>query len=663
VAKRQNKAAQQSGKTKQRKGKLAMKAYRKAFCDQGIWWGRLAGLSVLLHMFIEAVGRKSVMEMVRYLVQRPVIFGINTLIILLPFTLIFLTRRKYFVTAVVAVIWAVAGIVNGFLLTFRTTPFTAADLRLVKYAWNMLPDYMSVFQMILAAIGIVLAVLACIWCYRKAPVDQKKVSWPLGLLTVAVSAGVVWGSARGAMETGILAVRFGNIGQAFKDYGFPYCFSNSLLNTGIAKPKTYDSETVEMIEKELFTEETYQLGGEKRPNIIMLQLESFFDPLQYRNYYFEKDPIPFFRYLKNHYPSGYLNVPSVGAGTANTEFECITGMNLDFFGPGEYPYKTVLQKTACESMAFDMKNLGYGAHAIHNNEGTFYDRYKVFSQLGFDTFTPIEYMYDVERNPTGWCRDEILVGEIVKTLDSTQTPDFVYTISVQGHGAYPDFEYYCEQIGEMDEFIRELVYTLNQRQEPTVLVMYGDHLPGFSWTAADMKNFSLFQTQYVVWNNFNLPKTHRTVESYQLAAWVLEMLDIHEGTMMRYHQGYLTGQAADKNRYLEDMEVLEYDILYGKQEIYEEDSPYESTDLQMGIMPVKVTDIVYKEPNLLIFGENFNEYSTVCLEEKQLDTMYVWPELIIVKDMDKKKYEKAKETLAVRQVGRDRIELGDAVMP
>ena len=122
----------------------------------------------------------------------------------------------------------------------------------------------------------------------------------------------------------------------------------------------------------------------------------------------------------------------MGAGTANTEFECITGMNLDFFGPGEYPYKTILQKTVCESMAFDMKELGYTSHAIHNNEGTFYDRHKVFAQLGFDTFTPIEYMYDIKRNPTGWCEDEILVDEIVKTLDSTKKQDFIYAISVQG---------------------------------------------------------------------------------------------------------------------------------------------------------------------------------------------------------------------------------------
>lgn len=126
--------------------------------------------------------------------------------------------------------------------------------------------------------------------------------------------------------------------------------------------------------------------------------------------------------------------------------------------------------------------------------------HKVFSQLGFDTFTPIEYMYNVERNPTGWCKDKILIGEIEKNLNSTDGPDFIYTISVQGHGAYPDFEYYCSQVSEMDQFIQNLVFALNRRKEPTVLIMYGDHLPGFSWEAADMKNNSLFQTQYVVWN-------------------------------------------------------------------------------------------------------------------------------------------------------------------
>lgn len=632
----------------------------KALKREAYWLGRSVMMSLLVNLFIESASRKSISAAVGYLVLHPVIFLLNGLIILLPYMLVFLTRRRYFVMAAVSVAWCCAGVVNGFLLTFRTTPFTAADLRLIKYALNMLTMYMTWWQIILAAAGIIGAVLACVWCYRKAPVIEKGLNLPVKVAVAAASLVVVIGTVSLAMGTGVLAIHFGNIGQAFRSYGFPYCFSVSLFHTGISKPKTYDVEIMTQIEKELSGEQAYTSIQGQKPNVIMLQLESFFDPLQYRNYEFQNDPVPFFRYLKDKYPSGYLSVPSVGAGTANTEFECITAMNLDFFGPGEYPYKTVLQKTSCESVAFDLKELGYGAHAIHNNEGTFYDRHKVFSQLGFDTFTPIEYMYNVERNPTGWCKDKILIGEIEKNLNSTDGPDFIYTISVQGHGAYPDFEYYCSQVSEMDQFIQNLVFALNRRKEPTVLIMYGDHLPGFSWEAADMKNNSLFQTQYVVWNNLGLPIVHRTVEAYQLASYVLEMLDIHEGTMVRYHQGYLTGQIGDKQQYLDDMKLLEYDILYGKHDIYEGNSPFQATNLHMGIDPIEVTKVVYEEPDLLIFGENFNEYSKVFLGDKQLETTYVWPELILVRDVARDTYRKEKDTLSVKQVGKDKVPLGEA---
>ena len=632
----------------------------KALKREAYWLGRSVMMSLLVNLFIESASRKSIFAAVGYLVLHPVIFLLNGLIVLLPYMLVFLTRRRYFVMAAVSVAWCCAGVVNGFLLTFRTTPFTAADLRLIKYALNMLTMDMTWWQIILAAAGIIGAVLACVWCYRKAPVIEKGLNLPVKVAVAAASLVVVIGTVSLAMGTGVLAIHFGNIGQAFRSYGFPYCFSVSLFHTGISKPKTYDVETMTQIEKELSGEQAYTSIQGQKPNVIMLQLESFFDPLQYRNYEFQNDPVPFFRYLKDKYPSGYLSVPSVGAGTANTEFECITAMNLDFFGPGEYPYKTVLQKTSCESVAFDLKELGYGAHAIHNNEGTFYDRHKVFSQLGFDTFTPIEYMYNVERNPTGWCKDKILIGEIEKNLNSTDGPDFIYTISVQGHGAYPDFEYYCSQVSEMDQFIQNLVFALNRRKEPTVLIMYGDHLPGFSWEAADMKNNSLFQTQYVVWNNLGLPIVHRTVEAYQLASYVLEMLDIHEGTMVRYHQGYLTGQIGDKQQYLDGMKLLEYDILYGKHDIYEGNSPFQATNLHMGIDPIEVTKVVYEEPDLLIFGENFNEYSKVFLGDKQLETTYVWPELILVRDVARDTYRKEKDTLSVKQVGKDKVPLGEA---
>ena len=287
--------------------------------ETGKWLARIGILSIVIHMIIESIGRKSVWQMVSYMGESPRVFLLNTLIIALPFALLFLTKRKCFVVAIVSLMWLAAGVVNGFLLTFRTTPFTAADFRLVKYGLNMITTYMTWPQIILAAAGCALAAAGCVMIWKKAPVAEGRVSYVKAVPIVAACAAVVLGSTAISMESGLVSVRFGNIGQAFKDYGFPYCFANSLFNTGISKPKTYDSETVAMIEDELVPENTYRLSENKTPNIIMIQLESFFDPLVYQNYSFEKDPIPYFRYLRKMYPSGYLKVPSVGAGTANTE--------------------------------------------------------------------------------------------------------------------------------------------------------------------------------------------------------------------------------------------------------------------------------------------------------------------------------------------------------
>ena len=134
---------------------------------------------------------------------------------------------------------------------------------------------------------------------------------------------------------------------------------------------------------------------------------------------------------------GLFYVPSIGAGTANTEFEVLSGMNLYHFGGGEYPYKTGVKNRTCESMAYARQSAGYSTHAIHNNNATFYSRDRVYANFGFETFTSLEYMHDVERNPLGWAKDFVLTEEILKALRSTEDRDLVFTVSVQPHGKYP----------------------------------------------------------------------------------------------------------------------------------------------------------------------------------------------------------------------------------
>ena len=81
------------------------------------------------------------------------------------------------------------------------------------------------------------------------------------------------------------------------------------------------------------------------------------------------------------------------------------------------------RQRTCESICYNLKELGYSTFAIHNHSGAFYDRNDVFAQLGFDVFSALEYMQDVTYTPRGWARDYVLQDEIMSALDSTDNQD------------------------------------------------------------------------------------------------------------------------------------------------------------------------------------------------------------------------------------------------
>ena len=349
------------------------------------------------------------------------------------------------------------------------------------------------------------------------------------------------------------------------------------------------------------------------------------------------------------YSSGYYKVPSVGAGTANTEFESITGMSMHYFGPGEYPYKGILEEETCESAAYVLKDLGYGTHAIHNNEANFYGRRRVFANLGFDTFTSSEYMSEQDdTNPNDWIRDRNLTKYILQAMESTEGPDYVYTISVQGHGDYPEepvledpkitvsgssteaqdnkWEYYCNQIYEMDQFIGELVNALSQLDEDVVLVMYGDHLPTMDLTVTDMKNRYLFQTQDVIWDNMRLKKQDKNLAAYQMAAEVMDRVGIHEGNVFRFHQARKNTQ-----NYQVDLEMLQYDILYGEQYVYGGKSPYEKTAMRLGVVDTQFDSIEkISEGRYYIRGANFTQSSYLEINGELVEATFIDENTLLV---------------------------------
>ena len=628
-------------------------------------------LSLAINLLIEILNRASLLEALKHVVTNPLVFIYNTLIVFLTLSIAFLVKRRLFVTTIVSVIWIGFAITNAVLLSMRVTPFTAVDLSLMDEAIPMINLYLAKWQIVLIILAAIVVVTIIVLLFIFAPKYKNRVARIRNAVCVVLLFGSILFLTSLGISTNALAKNFGNLADAYKDYGFVYCFTNSLVNTGIDKPKAYSEKKMEeLAEDTLTTTPEVEEDQKKTPNIIMIQLESLYDVTLMKDYTYSEDPLPNYHALQKKFSHGFLNVPSVGAGTANTEFEVLTGMDLDFFGPGEYPYKTILKETTCESIAYNLKELNYSTHAIHNNDGTFYGRNQVFSNLGFDTFTSLEYMHNVELNPMGWAKDKVLIEEILKALKSTKEQDFIYSISVQGHGKYPGseddfsvtdsatlsssdssvtgdelqytlkegytpsedaitvegiseeercaFEYYVNQIHEMDAFIGNLIKELENLDEDVVLVFYGDHLPSLGIEASDLENDNIYQTSYIIWDNMDLPEIDTDMEAYQISASILKRLNIDNGYITKLHQN-----ASDTESYLEELELLQYDMLYGDQTIFNGISPYIPTDLKMGVDDIKVDGILSSGENMYVQGKNFTEYSKVYLNDTELETTYV----------------------------------------
>lgn len=611
-------------------------------------------ISVLLILVIEVLARHSLTDGIRFVWDHPFLTLLSAAILTAFYALALLVPKRNFVWLCITVVIVGLAVTNSILLCFRITPLAATDIALLTSVFEIMGIYLTVWQIILLVLLVLVVIAGLIYLGIRM---KKQVYHPLlavcnaVISILAVVLMIHIGDARGWLQT-----EFANLPDAYADNGFVYCLTRSLFDRGISKPDTYDEDTVDNILEDMKKQKTNEV--EEKPNIIFIQLESFMDLKRMQGVTYSEEPTPVYSSLRKTCPGGFLKVPSVGAGTANTEFEILTGMTLDYFGAGEYPYKTVLQDETCESMAYNLRELGYRTGVLHNNTGSFYSRNKVFANLGFDYFVSSEYMENLSYNPIGWAKDKVLTGQIQHILKATSEPDLIYTITVQDHGKYPTellenphikvsgfapedeerqnaFTYYVNQCHETDAFLGSLIATLNAFEEPVVLVLYGDHLPNLDITEEELASGNLFQTEYVIWSNkkmledYELSKKNENLYAYQLSAHVLKLFGMNNGLLTKFHQMY-----HNYDNYKSNLKILQYDMLYGKKEVYDGLSPYEPTDLQMGFDPIRITDVSSVGGSVYVMGKNFTESSFVFIDGKKQDTVFLNENTLMVSDKE-----------------------------
>jgi phosphoglycerol transferase MdoB-like AlkP superfamily enzyme len=350
-------------------------------------------------------------------------------------------------------------------------------------------------------------------------------------------------------------------------------------------------------------------------NVVMVLSESFSDPGRLHGVHPAQDPIPFTRGLLRRTTSGPMLAQNVGGGTANMEFEALTGMSVSQF-PAQLgvPYQMVVPNYGTFPSAVRwLKQSRHRAIAIHPFTTEMYRRREVYRSFGFDTFVHDSTLHRARRiGHNAYISDASAFDEVLRRLRSAESggpagqPLFVNVVTMQNHLPYggryddplpvtgpdgkpmSDISQYARGLSHTDRALRGLLHGLRSLARPTVVVFYGDHLPGVYPDSVFEANSprAMHETPFLVWSDLDGPRRAQPVTSpvffmdlaleradasvppyYALLHELRQRVPAMDGGMTfdahgrRLRAGALSPAA---RRLLRDYRLVEYDLSVGR---------------------------------------------------------------------------------------------------
>ncbi len=554
-------------------------------------------------------------------------FILNYLILFIFFLLFLgLFNDLLFSTFAFTVFILLLSFINRYKHMFLGENLYPWDVLLYQQMFNLFPELIKEVDKVklsIAAVGIILIITALILIKKKI----NFVVFRLGILkrfalivvsVVLIISFFVFRSTplkRLFNELQITNINW-NQETNYKTNGFILSFVLNTESTLVFPPQGYGKENILNAIKDLESKlpaEKPEQTLKQHPNIIFIMSESFWDPTRLESVPFSEDPMPTIR--KNQV--GWLLSPQFGGGTANIEFEAITGLNVSFLPTGSIAYQQFVGRPI-PSLVSVLKEQGYEPTAVHPYFNWFWNRENVYKHMGFNEFISLDNFKDATyRGP--YISDFEVNNKIIEKTLSTDKPDFIYAVTMQNHGPYEkgrykdakikfddsnlseeakyNLETYTQGVVEADEAFAELINYYKKSEEPTIIVFYGDHMPflgadyltykeaGFvdgQWSLEEYQRMR--QTPLVVWNNFTDEKIELpSISPSFLGPHILDLAQIEKPLYYRFLEefseqmpGYTASVKNDTDgklykltpeavKPLEDTyERLQYDLLFGK---------------------------------------------------------------------------------------------------
>ena len=400
---------------------------------------------------------------------------------------------------------AIAGLSVSFIYNFssfmiyalRGDSLTPTDVYSIKTAMSVAAQYE--FNMRYQIISVTIMFAAMVLIAAKFPLKVKfrfrhAVMRAVGAAILAVCIMAISSINVHKYYISIFDQHYSN-----QQYGSAFAFYANAKKMGLAKNENFDPDKLNAI-LDGYTENT--TIPEDKPNVIVIMNESFADLQAVSEFETNEDYMPFYRSLKENTLKGELLVSPFGGNTCNSEFEFLTGMNVGLLRANAIPYVQMIFNPIPYSMASHMNALGYTTTAFHPYYANGWNRTTIYNYMGFDKFLSIENMSEyidkiekIRSYTSDRCDFETVLNYLNREDKKEDERDFIFNITMQNHGGYtsksleseihlenmngdyPLAEQYLTLIKNTDDALEYFLNELESFDEPTIVLMFGDHQP------------------------------------------------------------------------------------------------------------------------------------------------------------------------------------------
>jgi hypothetical protein len=471
-------------------------------------------------------------------------------------------RTKYTIMVTISVAFGF-GLVNYMLLLFRDSPFIATNLSSVGTAFDVLGTYHLTFD----KVSLWAIMLTTIWICLTLSLKQYK-GLPLKRRLAVLALLAVWGFTfnyvifqSDILEKNKIEVSGFKPKLNYKDNGYALSFLVTVRTSFVDKPDNYSKVAVAEITKNYKSDKIVKVrkATRKTPNIICIMDEAYSDLRAVGNFQTSSEYMPFYNSLKENTIKGTMHTSIFGGSTADTEFEYLTGFSMDFLPFHSVPY-TNMVKSKTPSLAWDLRARGYGGNiAFHPGMVNSYNRYNVYPLLGFQKHLSIDDMKNPEKIRS-YVSDEADFTRVEQEYEKykqsgQQAPFNMFNVTIQNHSDYKisngvvktsltisddsvreeEAEQYLNLIKLTDDALQGLIEYFQNVDEPTVIVLFGDHQPrvgsSFYESLYGKSDDELtleetdrkYQVPFMIWANYNIKsKENVEISANYLSSYLLQ---------------------------------------------------------------------------------------------------------------------------------------------